>query len=1254
MSRSWGASSKMSPVRMSPDGPCGAEALPTRHNSALKEDQRFHAKLENLEKVLKHMREVTERRQQLEQEQQQALAILNFKQNEVKRLQRAQFAAKKEQEGVVQMLESSVLELEEKCRTQSQQFTLLSHELERFRLQTGDASDQELCQLTNGVKEPVFTHHASGLARPQWPPAPRRRVLPTIDLKPGSPASTARFRHLAPKPVPLLHHTRKPLLSHEVVASRQVKGLHINASPVPEASGRAAAKLRVFVVKYSYDPYHGPNDNPETELPLKAGEYICLYGDIDEDGFYEGELMDGRRGLVPSNFVELVSGDSAVGFPSPEACDPSCGSPGESGLHGGEGRLHLCADSSERSGPPTPDEGQGPTANGFDAEEWDADAVPYPRRLTLIKRLAKSAVIGWEPPLAPAGWGSVWSYNVYVDKELRLNVPFGAPTKAVLERLDVGLKAYRVSVQSVTERGESDALRCTFLVGRDVCMAPTQLRAERVAPTSVRLTWLPSNSNYTHTVSLSDGERWLVKAGDYSLSLRDLGFCQRYCAKVEARALCTPWELSLYGREHKSASITFSTAATGPPAPPLNVQLEAGPSPGIALISWLPVTSAADGTSNGAPVTGYTIYADKRKVLEVSSPTAGSALMGPSQIHTLQSARELTVRTTSPQGESTDSVPVPVPPNLAAIAAGMALARPTPGGVLHSASPPPEIPTAKLLHGTPADAHAPLAGTSCDTHRAVSTGRAGVISPEHTVSSAEPSSPASPAPGSHREPDPGDTQRSPPEPGTEDGSSRESTRVGSVDEFPDSARLTPGPQYTESQDRSYLKTPQSCGSRLTEAHSDCRVTEEAGFNSDLREDEEGHCSDNPGEDSKTDSDEEILERILRSETPHNNNKELFSIPEVTEEEDSCQEPEDPVLLKSPQIQHLLPGQDKPVAPNSPARHSKSPDGPAYNYKNPESPAHRSMIPDSPAHRSKSPDSPAYCYKSPDSPAHRSAPVTQERSSRAPIRDRHLAPVANTKRKGPEDPKPRQHISRRDPGGDGPYEARDLSRYSTIPQPKTRPRHRVHYSDKVDTFSYQREEYDSDSSVYVPSREARRQRQRSHGPLRQRGAPEKSGDCLRREALLQSQMASHRLASGQYLGGKTVVRTRAPVSSGMEIDVEYGTEDDDEEALPFDPAGVVVEQMSSEWWVLDELRERPGPAPHRPKRQQPVEAVANLHPGYWRRGSAGAPGMGGLILEGRVLPGQGTWQTSGRTAAHRHRSVPNWTRGRGATAPTVNT
>uniref|UniRef100_A0A8K9XI77 SH3 domain-containing protein n=1 Tax=Oncorhynchus mykiss TaxID=8022 RepID=A0A8K9XI77_ONCMY len=444
----------------------------------------------------------------------------------------------------------------------------------------------------------------------------------------------------------------------------------------------------------SYNPYDGPNDNPEVELPLTAGEYIYVYGGMDDDGFYEGELMDGRRGLVPSNFVERVSDDDMISAHVPEGTDISHNSLLDSSLHSASHQHHLCLGgpgTSERTDPtpaasvpvslsvpsgeqfPSDPSLPAPLTNGLDLD-LEVGTVPYPRKLTLIKQLAKSIIISWDGPLVPAGWGNVWSYNVYVDQELKLNVPFGSQTKAVLERLDVTLKAYRVSVQSLTERGNSDQLRCSLLVGRDVCVAPTQLRVDRVTATSASLAWLPSNSNYVHVVSLNEEEMELVKAGSYSLCLGNLTPSLQYTVKVEAQPHQTPWEIPQERREHKTATTTFTTLAAGPPDAPLGVQLEQGPSPGIALISWLPVTIDAAGTSNGVRVTGYTIYADKRKVLEVSSPTAGSALMGPSQIQSLMAAHELTVRTMSAHGESIDSVPVNVPAKLSNIMTGQASA----------------------------------------------------------------------------------------------------------------------------------------------------------------------------------------------------------------------------------------------------------------------------------------------------------------------------------------------------------------------------------------------------------------------------------------------------------------------------------------------------------------------------------------------------------------------------------------------------
>ena len=39
----------------------------------------------------------------------------------------------------------------------------------------------------------------------------------------------------------------------------------------------------VFVAKYTYDPNQfSPNENPDAELSLNAGDYVFVYGDMDE------------------------------------------------------------------------------------------------------------------------------------------------------------------------------------------------------------------------------------------------------------------------------------------------------------------------------------------------------------------------------------------------------------------------------------------------------------------------------------------------------------------------------------------------------------------------------------------------------------------------------------------------------------------------------------------------------------------------------------------------------------------------------------------------------------------------------------------------------------------------------------------------------------------------------------------------------------------------------------------------------------
>ncbi len=43
----------------------------------------------------------------------------------------------------------------------------------------------------------------------------------------------------------------------------------------------------------------------EVELAFRTGDLIEVFGEMDDDGFYLGEI-EGKRGLVPSNFLTDV------------------------------------------------------------------------------------------------------------------------------------------------------------------------------------------------------------------------------------------------------------------------------------------------------------------------------------------------------------------------------------------------------------------------------------------------------------------------------------------------------------------------------------------------------------------------------------------------------------------------------------------------------------------------------------------------------------------------------------------------------------------------------------------------------------------------------------------------------------------------------------------------------------------------------------------------------------------------------------
>ncbi|XP_073767204.1 RIMS-binding protein 2 isoform X45 [Danio rerio] len=670
------------------------------------------------------MREAAERRQQLELEHEQALAVLSAKQQEIDLLQKAQVEAKKEHEGAVHLLENhldsmqaKVRELEEKCRTQSEQFNLLSKELEKFRLQAGKLDILSSSQLTGGdspgspTKPLTLSQLLNGLTAPSGKGNEDSMSKISELIRPLQMTEGEKVELLSVKPSFLSRSTpsspRRAFLSEvrPVIATAMDKELGSS----PRSKSRYTGKVRLCVARYNYNPYDGPNEHPEAELPLVAGKYLYVYGTMDEDGFYEGELLDGQQGLVPSNFVDFVQDEELPSAPlldrikepsylnhSPASMPSSAVSTLSTllsekldalGSGTGTGTSSSSGVSSLGMSTGLGIDYLGPCSNGtgtldVNIDEIGEDIVPYPRRITLIKQLAKSVIISWDPPVVLPGWTPISGYNVLVDQEVRMSIPFGGRTKSLIEKLNLTVCTHRISIQSMTERGLSDPLRCTLLVGKDVVVAPYYLRVENITQASAELTWMPSNSNYSHMIYLNDVEYDVVKPGGYKYHFYNLKPMTVYKIRVVARPHQMPWQLPLEQREKKEVSVEFCTQPAGPPLPPQDVQVQLGQTPGVLQIRWKPPTLTPNGTSNGASVMGYIVFTKGQKIAEIMHPTADFVTVELNRIQCLE-AREVIVRTISAQGESQDSPVATIPHSLLV---------PHPHGHLHLQSHPQTHP----------------------------------------------------------------------------------------------------------------------------------------------------------------------------------------------------------------------------------------------------------------------------------------------------------------------------------------------------------------------------------------------------------------------------------------------------------------------------------------------------------------------------------------------------------------------------------
>jgi hypothetical protein len=79
--------------------------------------------------------------------------------------------------------------------------------------------------------------------------------------------------------------------------------------PVPTPTNPKSIKKMVALFDYNPNE-NSPNMNPNDELSFHSGDIIYVHGSIHDDGFYSGELANGKKGFVPSNYLKEVTDET--------------------------------------------------------------------------------------------------------------------------------------------------------------------------------------------------------------------------------------------------------------------------------------------------------------------------------------------------------------------------------------------------------------------------------------------------------------------------------------------------------------------------------------------------------------------------------------------------------------------------------------------------------------------------------------------------------------------------------------------------------------------------------------------------------------------------------------------------------------------------------------------------------------------------------------------------------------------------------
>lgn len=668
--------------------------------NAKSEVKSLSGKVRNLECVLEEMHKAAENRREIERQHKEALENLKKKQSEVETV------ATKKQAEIIEQMKSKITELEIERKLQNekhQELILEMAELKRYGRDSLPAEienpsdnieiDQIMAKLEQDNKFLADLEKQRAANKGDSPPHRAGSAITDSGFLSQSSLNGNSMSPITREKTSYLHRSALELPGLSGADKINLLNGSFSASALNNLPGSSNFDNRevivdkdgmveipgkgwcwVYLARYSYDPFqHSPNDTPEAELAINAGDYILVWSDPDEDGFFDGEILDGRKGLVPSNFVERLEGDHLVEFYQSVF------------LGIGDGDDSVCTSIPQDLDFISSDEGieecqkyftsrkatlsHYASCTDLDMTEDEADAqstsdyVAPPKHLTLETQLNKSFVIGWSSSDCLASY--IDHYQVLVDGEVKNTVRSTEKThKAIAHGYDFS-QIHRISVKAIgTNMKSSNEAACTMVVGKDAPLGPTNLKATRIRTTSATISWLPSNTNFLHTLCLNNVEVRTVKQGVFKHTIAGLTPNTVYKVTVRAKNIkAAPYTVDRNVSkqiETLSSHIEIRTLPQGLPDPPVDVQVGAGPDPNSIVAMWLPVTITTFGLSNGAPVTGYVVYGDGKRLQDVDDPTADSAVIPIANL----SIKSITVRTKSNEKLSSESSSCPVPASL--------------------------------------------------------------------------------------------------------------------------------------------------------------------------------------------------------------------------------------------------------------------------------------------------------------------------------------------------------------------------------------------------------------------------------------------------------------------------------------------------------------------------------------------------------------------------------------------------------------